>query len=122
MAYHWTLRLLHWGMVALLAWQVYSGWRLEGMEGPRAHIFAAYAQHKTVGMIALLLAIIRLSLRLIFGGLPQEQSLRGRLADFVHWMLYGVMLLYPLSGWALHSSARFGSPNAILAGKCQTCP
>lgn len=92
-------------MVALLGWLIWGGWALEGL-GFGAAAAQAYGQHKAVGMIALGLAMVRLALRLALPGPGHAPNWRGRASLGVQRALYGLMLLYPISGYAFHSATQ----------------
>ncbi len=68
----------------------------------------AYAWHKWLGLVVLLLTVLRLWCRwrsppppLPTGIAPWEQ----RLAPLVHWCLLVLLLAMPLSGWLMSSAA-----------------
>ena len=111
--YHGAAIALHWLLAALLVFQFALGLRLEDVTG--AQKFTAYQFHKSIGITILLLSLARLALRLTLPR-PAEvgeglQKLAGRLA---HWAFYGVMLLVPLSGWIIVSTAKLKVPTLLF--------
>ena len=111
--YHGAAIALHWLLAALLVFQFALGLRLEDVTG--AQKFTAYQFHKSIGITILLLSLARLALRLTLPR-PAEvgeglQKLAGRLT---HWAFYGAMLLVPLSGWIIVSTAKLKVPTLLF--------
>ena len=111
--YHGAAMALHWLLAALLVFQFALGLRLEDVAGSQK--FTAYQFHKSIGITILLLSLARVALRL-FVARPAElgagsQKLAGRLT---HWAFYGVMLLVPLSGWIIVSTAKLKLPTVLF--------
>ncbi len=107
-----AMRLLHWLVAALLvavAWRGLTMVRLPAAtEADAAAVFAAYSLHKTVGLAALALILLRLAARLLTSGpgpLHPERKVELFLARLTHLTLWGAMILLPLSGWLRHASA-----------------
>ncbi|MDF8333856.1 YceI family protein [Novosphingobium cyanobacteriorum] len=98
---------LHWAIALLLAFQISLGWRLEDLpKGPIG--FAAFQFHKSVGIAILLLTVVRVGVRLLArrpAPVKAAPALR-LLAGLVHIGLYAVMLLGPITGWILVSTAK----------------
>ena len=115
-SYHWTLSLLHWVMVGLLAWLIWGGLALEGLGFSEA-AGKAYAQHKVWGLAALMIASLRLCLRLCFRGPRLEPGWRGAASLWVQRALYMLLFAYPLSGYFFHAASRLKAP--ILIGGWQ---
>ena len=110
--YHGVAIVLHWLLAALLVFQFALGLRLDEVAVPQK--FTAYQFHKSIGITILLLSLARLALRLTLPR-PAEvgeglQKLAGRLT---HWAFYGVMLLVPLSGWIIVSTAKIKLPTLL---------
>ncbi|CAD7340145.1 hypothetical protein FIM10_14070 [Sphingomonadales bacterium 56] len=106
---------LHWSIAAALAFQLSLGWQLSDIS-PGAGQFAAYQLHKSVGIVILLLTLARVAIRIFH---PRPDALTDdRLAAFAakatHRLLYAVMLLGPLSGWALVSTSRLQVPTLLF--------
>jgi cytochrome b561 len=66
--------------------------------------------HKSIGMLVLLLSVARLLWRFTHRPPPLPATVKAwekGLAHAVHWLLYALMILIPLSGWVFTSA----SPN-----------
>src|SRR3546814_4531411 len=92
--------------VLLRAFQIALGWALEGNNSPE--LFARYQLHKSIGISILLLSLARLAVRLFTKRPPASDgpAWTRMLAGIVHWLFYLVMILGPLTGWLLVSTAR----------------
>ena len=111
--YHGVAILLHWLLAGLLVYQFALGLRLDAVTGGTK--FTAFQLHKSIGITVLLLSLARLALRLT-SRRPAEvgdglQKLAGRLT---HWAFYGIMLLAPLSGWIIVSTAKVKLPTMLF--------
>lgn len=98
---------LHWIIALLLLFQIGLGWALEDL--PKGAVqFAGYQFHKSVGIMILLLSVARLVVRL-FKARPapvQDGKAQMMLASAVHVLLYAVMIVGPLTGWIIVSTAK----------------
>jgi cytochrome b561 len=119
---HWGLvaRSLHWGMAAMILLEVPAGfimtrtYRSRDPIGMAWHYWASNIHH-TTGMLILALALLRGIWRLA-GPVPvplgKPSMLERVVAKTTHWLLYALLILIPLSGWAalssLADSAAFG--------------
>ncbi len=103
--------LLHWLLAIALAFQLALGFAMpHGVEG-----FAQYQLHKSVGIAILLLSLIRLGWRIAHPAPPAiERGWQHRLAQAVHIGLYAFMILTPLTGWALVSTAEIKVPTLLF--------
>ncbi len=102
-------QLFHWAIVALILFQYAWAWRIDQVEGFRLRL-ELVTQHKTVGMLVLILAAARLLWRLFNRPPPLPETMRRwerRAAQLGHWALYGLMLAVPLSGWLYSSAAGY---------------
>ncbi|GGF65511.1 hypothetical protein GCM10011332_19460 [Terasakiella brassicae] len=108
-SYGWIAKLFHCSMVLSFLIMFPLGYYMTGLPlGP--DMFEKIALHKSIGVIVLFLAVLRLAWRLInpTPELPIEMAWYERLgAHGVHIALYGVMFVMPLSGWAMSSAANF---------------
>lgn len=111
--YSYTAITLHWLIALLLAFQIALGWALEGNNGPE--LFARYQLHKSIGITILLLSLARLAARLFTSRPPASDgpAWTRSLASTVHWLFYLVMILAPLTGWLLVSTARVQVPTLL---------
>lgn len=103
-------QVFHWLVVALIIIQYIWAWRIDEIEGLRARL-ELVTQHKTIGMTVLALAMLRLVWRLfnrpppLPGHMPRWERFA---AHAGHWILYGLIFVVPLSGWAYSSAAGYG--------------
>ena len=106
-------RLLHWLMAILVLTMLFVG---AGMAATVSRRYAwLVAIHEPLGIAVLVLVIIRFANRLLHAppalpaALPEWQR---QAAQASHHLLYALMLLLPLVGWAMQSAA--GYPLVIL--------
>ena len=103
--------LLHWLLAAALAGQIALGFSM-----PRdASGFALFQLHKSIGITILVLSVFRLIWRFMHARPAEtEHGFTGFLAKAVHWGFYAFMILGPLTGWALVSTAPVNVPTLIF--------
>ena len=109
--FHWLTALLILSAIALglIATNLAEG-ALQSDSAAVAQVATLFSLHKTIGVAAFFVALLR-----ILWALGQthphplhpEKRFETALAAFVHWLLYGAMLLVPLSGW-IHHAAQTG--------------
>lgn len=98
--YRLPARLLHWIVALALPVQIYLGWASELMSDWERPL----RLHYQCGMILAALMVVRLIWRVACGSPPQslnEPRWQRRLATFVHWILYLLLLLLPASGYII---------------------
>ena len=99
-------RMLHWGMAACIVAMLFLG---VGMISTITPKWLTLVQiHKTLGITVLVLAVLRLLLRLLYPTppLPRDMPVMMRLAaDSSQYVFYALMLGMPLIGWAMLSTA-----------------
>src|SRR5215470_17346464 len=103
---HWTIAVMILGMIAAGWWMT----RGEGLSAaaPGTVRFAVFQLHKSFGITILLLSLARLAWRLFNPPPPDPPSLsvwEKTAALAVHWAFYGLMIVLPLTGWAVVSSS-----------------
>ena len=104
--YALSLRLLHWIIAALVIAMIAIG--LWMVNRAQADIWdgltnALYSWHKALGFTVLFLMIIRVIVRLVSRKPPPVASLSPtvrRISEGVHLLLYLLLLVVPLLGWA----------------------
>lgn len=103
--------VLHWLLAALLALELGLGFAM-----PKdASGFTLYQLHKSIGILILALTLVRIGWRFTHRQPPAlERGLTGALAKAVHLGFYVFMLLAPLSGWALVSTAPVQVPTVLF--------
>lgn len=107
--YNWVAQSFHWIIAALIAMQYVLASSAGDAEeaGLLANQLAALANHKSIGITILALAILRLLWRLSTTQPslpPQLPDWQAAAAKWTHYLFYLLLLLLPLSGW-LGSSA-----------------
>ncbi|WP_333607539.1 cytochrome b [Arsukibacterium sp.] len=111
--YHKLLRLIHWAMALLLLSLLFAG--LAMVQSLAAWQLTLLGLHKSFGVLALLLVIIRLTIRLnsetpaLPSSIPPIQQ---RIARVSHVLLYAAMFAMPLSGYLMQNAA--GRPVVVF--------
>ncbi|HWS77773.1 MAG TPA: cytochrome b [Thermomonas sp.] len=102
-------KALHWLVLALVLAMAWLGLTMGDLPNGPGKI-ATYALHKSIGITLLALVVLRLLWRL-YAGAPDAIAgttrTQDRIAAFVHWALYALLLAMPLSGWVLNSASGF---------------
>jgi len=108
-------RTLHWVMAVCILAMLFIG---VGMVSTVAPEYLTLVNiHKPLGILILILALIRLIVRLTYGAppLPLDLPEPMKLAAYLsHYALYALMIAMPLIGWAMLSAAEY--PVAIWPG------
>lgn len=108
-------RLFHWVMAACLLAMLFIGVGMVSTVMPK--YLPLVSIHKSLGIGILVLALIRLALRLRYGApalpadLPEPVKLAAHLS---HWAFYALMIAMPLIGWAMLSAAAY--PVVVFGG------
>ncbi len=72
-----------------------------------------FSLHKTVGVVVFFVALARIAWALRQpkpAGLHPERRAESFLAELVHWLLYGSLVLVPLTGWIHHAATTGFAP------------
>ena len=112
--YGWVSRALHWLMAVLVIGVMILGLVVEEMpKGPGRTGLMNW--HQSFGTMVLALVVLRLAWRLV-NPVPRPigSPLTQRLASLMHWLLYALVIIQPLSGLvqvqaAGHGLALFGT-------------
>jgi cytochrome b561 len=108
-------RILHWLMAVCILSMLFIG---VGMVSTVSSKYLTLVQiHKSLGIAILLLALIRLSLRLYYGApaLPADLPIPVRLAaELSQYVFYALMIAMPLIGWAMMSASPY--PVIVFGG------
>jgi cytochrome b561 len=101
---------LHWMVVVLVAFQFFAHaaiedmWRSHVQNEPLQGATPALANlHVAAGILVMVLALLRIALRVIRGAPPPPQDeprLLQLTSELVHWAIYVFLLLLPMSGLA----------------------
>ena len=108
-------RLIHWVMAACLLAMLFIGVGMVSTLMPK--YLPLVSIHKSLGITILVLALIRLAVRLRFGApalpadLPEPVKLAAHLS---HYAFYALMIAMPLIGWAMLSAAAY--PVVVFGG------
>ena len=110
---------LHWTMAVLMVLQLCLGWYMNHFVPDHSPAQDRIQDiHVTVGLTILILVLVRIGVRLAHPAPPLPRTLapweRG-LARCTHWLFYALMLIMPLTGWALVSVRHEGIPFYGLA-------
>ena len=101
-------RLLHWLIAVCILAMLFIGVGMVSTVTPK--FLPLIAIHKSLGIAILVLALIRLAVRLRYGApalptdLPKPIKLAAQLS---HYALYALMIGMPLLGWAMLSAAAY---------------
>ena len=108
-------RILHWLMAILILAMLYVGAGMVSTASARYPQLLAW--HRPLGIAVLILALLRLGVRLTHrppplpGDLPVLQAVAAKAS---HYVLYALMIAMPLIGWAMLSAG--GYPIVLLWG------
>jgi cytochrome b561 len=108
-------RLLHWLIAVCILAMLFIGVGMVSTVTPK--FLPLVAIHKSLGIAILVLALIRLAVRLRYGApalpadLPEPMKLAAHLS---HYALYALMIGMPLLGWAMLSAAAY--PVVVFQG------
>jgi cytochrome b561 len=108
-------RLLHWLMAVCILAMLFIGVGMVSTIAPK-HL-TLVSIHKPLGIAILLLALIRLAVRLRYGTPPLPADLPEPMkiaAELSHYVLYALMIAMPLIGWGMLSAAAY--PVVLLPG------
>ncbi|MDA9877526.1 cytochrome b [bacterium] len=102
----WLSKILHWLTAVLIFVQIPLGFYAESLKLSPLKM-DIFVWHKSLGMLVFLLLILRLLWR-IKGTIPKTVGaslIQQHLAQAAHYLLYGLMVLLPISGWITSSAA-----------------
>ncbi len=101
-------RILHWLMAVCILAMLFIGVGMVSTVAPK--YVPLLVTHKTLGTAVLVLALIRLAVRLRYGApaLPADLPEPMKLAAYgSHYLLYAMMIGIPLIGWGMLSAAAY---------------
>jgi cytochrome b561 len=100
-------RLLHWLMAVLILAMLFIG---VAMVSSLSDYHRLVSIHRPLGALIFVLAVVRLLNRIVNPPPPPPAALPPILrfaAHASHWLLYGLMLVLPLVGWAMLSAGGY---------------
>ncbi len=109
-SFHWLTALL---IVTLIPLGIYANglpYATSEQLSTKAWMFSL---HKTLGVTVFFVAVARIGWAVIQpkpGPLHPQRRIETGLAAMVHWLLYGSLLLVPLSGWVHHAATAGFAP------------
>ncbi|WP_300029367.1 cytochrome b/b6 domain-containing protein [uncultured Roseobacter sp.] len=109
-AFHWLTALL---IITLIPLGIYANGLPYDTSGALAQKAWFFSLHKTLGITVFFVALARILWALSQpkpGLLHADRKLESFAAETVHWLLYGSLLLVPLSGWVHHASTEGFAP------------
>ncbi len=104
---------LHWLIALAVITNVVLGLDFSDLPDSDPSKFALAQLHKSIGLTVLVLSLMRVAWRLVNPVPPLPQSIPPMLrftARSVQFLLYVLIVIIPLSGWALVSSSPLGLP------------
>lgn len=108
---------LHWLTAALILSMLALGlWMTDLPTDDQAEVARAvfyYSLHKTLGIATLVVVLLRIGWAIVSvhpGLLNADRRMEAFAAAAVHWVLYGAILLMPLSGWGQHAALAGAAP------------
>lgn len=116
--------ILHWTIAALIVFNLSVGFFMEGFPLPLK--LPVVSLHVSSGMTVLALTVVRVVWRLLHEPPPHPADTKRwerNTAHIAHFLLYGAMVVMPLTGWAIVSShPAAGTPGAIEFAKQHARP
>lgn len=116
--YHSLAITLHWVMAAAVFFMLGSGLWLEyGPELAQAQKFTLIQLHKSFGVCLLIAFFLRVAVRLwqkppaLPASFPRLEKIAAALG---HGLLYLLLFLLPMSGWAMVSASPYGLPTYVF--------
>ena len=110
---------IHWLSAALILSQIYLGFAFADLPKGSAERAELFTLHKTVGVAILLLALVRLAVRLIDAPPPYPTSFpkwERRVAVWSHRLFYFLMIALPVTGLAAVSKRAVGGWTELVGG------
>ncbi|PCJ07622.1 MAG: cytochrome [Rhodobacteraceae bacterium] len=110
--FHWLTALLILSAIPLgliandLSQQIRSP-QFDGSLETISRVFLLFSLHKTIGVAVFFTALLRIAWAISQpkpGLLHPDRKIEAWAAETVHWLLYGSLVLVPLSGWIEHAA------------------
>lgn len=116
-AYGRVARWLHWCIALLFIAQIFLGFLTQQVAADPVFQFSLYQWHKSLGLLILALALMRLAWALTAvrpQPVPGVKPIEALAAHTVHRLLLILTVLVPLAGWVVVSTSPLGIPVYIL--------
>ncbi len=116
--FHWLIALLIFTVIPLgivasgLAHQIADP-TIDATDSDVARAAFLFSLHKTIGVTIFFVALARIAWAISQpkpGSLHPDRRLETGLAETVHWLLYGSLVLVPLAGWIHHAATTGFAP------------
>ena len=115
--YGGVTKTFHWLTALLILTAIPLGWYANQLPYDTSEELAqkalVFSLHKTIGIAAFAVAVLRI-LWAITQPKPHllnaDKPAEARLAETVHWLLYGSLVLVPLTGWIHHAASSGFAP------------
>lgn len=115
--YGGVAKTFHWLTALLIITLIPMGWYANQLpyetDAQLAQKAWLFSLHKTLGVTAFFVALARILWALSQpkpGLLNADHKIESLAAEIVHWMLYGALVIVPLSGWISHAAASGFAP------------
>ncbi|MEM9270381.1 MAG: cytochrome b, partial [Pseudomonadota bacterium] len=109
-------RVLHWLMAVMILMALMGGFYMINVETDLVAQFQSIQMHKSFGFVIFTLAVLRILWRFTQPAsptLPDTMPAWQRMASHAsHYVLYGLMLWMPLSGWLMSSASPLNNEGA----------
>jgi cytochrome b561 len=115
--YHGFAITLHWVMALAFFAMLASGIVMENFELEQSLKFQMFQWHKSLGVLLLLAAVLRLTIKLTTKQPPLPEAMKPlekKAAKAGHWAFYGWMFALPLAGWVIVSASPYGLPTIVF--------
>jgi len=107
---------IHWTTAVAIIAQFVLGWTMTSMRPPSPLHFSLFQWHKSVGITILALSLLRLVWRLRHRPPPLPATMPNwerRAAKVSHILLYVMLIVLPLTGWAVVSASPLNIPTLL---------
>ncbi len=115
-AWGWPARVIHWVMALMILGLLGVGNYMTSLDIFNPDRFTLTQQHKSIGFVVFVLAIIRVGWRLsnrTSPTLPEAMPGWQKAASHAsHYALYALIFIMPLSGWLMSSASPLNDPGA----------
>ena len=111
-----SLRLIHWASAALVLGTLGLGAYMVQLVHDPAERFELTQAHKSIGIVVLALAVVRLCLRILTTAPKPEPATQLMLmaTKTAHIALYALLVLMPVSGWLMATTTPVRVPTFIF--------